>query len=243
MLLCYTLTMAPAFAQTPELTAAELLQKAIAFHDPEGAWPTFYGMLSIKLITPDGKERMSTVTIDAPKEYFKLRTAKEGNFTEHSLNKGVCTLSLNGSTTFSEEEAIAHKLDCERAQLLKNYYTYLYGLPMKLTDAGTIIDSEVRTRTFKGKEYLVLKATYDETVGNDTWYFYFDPDTYAMEGYQFFHDEAAKDGEYILLSDFEKVLEMNLPKTRKWYYNKDDTHLGTDVLTQVEALSSAEGKD
>ena len=42
------------------------------------------------------------------------------------------------------------------------------------------------SKTFKGKEYLVLKATYDEAVGKDVWYFYFDPETYAMEIYQFF---------------------------------------------------------
>ncbi len=29
-------------------------------------------------------------------------------------------------------------------------------------------------------------------VGEDTWYFYFDPLTYAMEVYQFYHEEEKK---------------------------------------------------
>ena len=44
----------------------------------------------------------------------------------------------------------------------------------------------VVTQNFKGKEYLMLRATYDKEVGSDVWQFYFDPTTYAMEVYQFF---------------------------------------------------------
>jgi len=117
--------------------------------------------------------------------------------------------------------------------MFKNYYTYLYGLPMKLKDPGTILDSKIQTKTFKGKKYLVLKATYKAEVGDDIWYFYFDPETYAMEVYQFFHDESINDGEYILLKDQEEINGIKMPKTRAWYYNKDDKYLGTDVLYKV----------
>ena len=117
---------------------------------------------------------------------------------------------------------------------MRNYYTYLYGLPMKLKDPGTNLDSKVQKRTFKGKEYLVLKATYDQKVGDDIWYFYFDPTTYAMEVYQFYHDESKNDGEYILLKDMEEIDGVKMPKVRAWYYNSDDTYLGTDTLEAAE---------
>ena len=68
---------------------------------------------------------------------------------------------------------------------------------MKLKDKGTVIHEKVKAKKFKGKDYLVLKVTYDENVGKDTWYFYFNPKTYAMEVYQFFKDESKNDGEYI----------------------------------------------
>jgi hypothetical protein len=107
---------------------------------------------------------------------------------------------------------------------------------MKLKDAGTIIDPIVQRKTFKAKEYLVLKVTYDEGVGSDTWYFYFDPKTYAMEVYQFFKDEAKNDGEYILLSELQVINEIKIPKVRAWYYNKNNGYLGTDKLISAKKL-------
>jgi hypothetical protein len=67
---------------------------------------------------------------------------------------------------------------------MQNYYTYLYGLPMKLKDPGTIISSVVNRNL--GKEYLVLKS--NTSIGTDSWYF--EPKTYALKIYQFYHDET-----------------------------------------------------
>ncbi len=52
-----------------------------------------------------------------------------------------------------------------------------------------------------------------------------------MEVYQFYHKETDNDGEYILLSGTENFKGIKMPKTRKWYYNKDDKFLGTDILS------------
>ncbi len=101
---------------------------------------------------------------------------------------------------------------------------------MMLMNEGKFVDSKVQRKVFKGKEYLVVKVNYDEEVGKDTWYFYFDPKSFAMEVYQFFHDESKNDGEYILLSGMEVINGVKMPKTRKWYYNKDNTYLGVDIL-------------
>jgi hypothetical protein len=218
------------------LTGPQLLEKAINFHDPNGAWPSLHAQLNITMSTPDGKKRASEIIVNLPMQYFKATSIKDGVEIEQSISKQKCELKLNGSTDISEEDTKTHRLTCERANMYKNYYTYLYGLPMKLKDKGTIIDPAVQTKTFKGKAYLVLKATYEKEVGEDVWYFYFDPQTYAMEVYQFFHDEALNDGEYILLSEMETVSGIKMPKTRAWHYNKDNRHLGTDVLTSALSL-------
>ena len=54
--------------------------------------------------------------------------------------------------------------------------------------------------------------------------------TYAMEVYQFYHEEEKNDGEFILLSGLETVNGIKLPKERAWYYNKESKYLGTDFL-------------
>ena len=219
-----------------ELSGTELLNNAIDYHDPTGSWTSFKGKLGITMSTPDGKKRVSEIVLNLPQQYFQATATIDGVTIQQTLDKGECELMLNGNTTISEEDRKKHSLNCERANMYKNYYTYLYGLPMKLKDPGTIIDTKTSKKTFKGKEYLVLKATYDKEVGEDIWYFYFDPKTYAMEVYQFFHDESKNDGEYILLSETEEISGIKIPKTRAWYYNKDDKHLGTDVLTKTSSL-------
>jgi hypothetical protein len=213
-----------------ELTGPELLEKAIQYHDPNGNWATFNGTLNITMETPKSANRESTININLPKEYFYMKATRDGKTTEYTIEKDNCTIAFNGSTDISTEVAKENDLSCESANLYKNYYTYLYGLPMKLKDEGTIIDPKVQRKAFKGKEYLVLKATYKEGVGIDIWYFYFDPKSYAMEVYQFFREEAKNDGEYILLTEEVVVNGIKMPKNRAWYYNKNDGYLGTDIL-------------
>lgn len=214
-----------------ELTGKELLDKAIQYHDPNGNWSSFNGKLVVTMTIPDKPERVSNIHINLPNEYFSVAAKRGDNTTEYILDKGNCTIAFNGVKNPSEAILKEHKLSCDRAKLYKNYYTYLYGLPMKLKDSGTVIHNTVERKTFKGKEYLVLKATYDASIGKDTWYFYFNPKTYAMEVYQFFK-EAKDSGEYILLSGEETINEIKMPKARAWYYNKDNGYLGTDTLTK-----------
>lgn len=213
------------------LTGEALLEKAIQFHDPNGNWKTFKGGFQVTMQTPNQNERISKIHLDLPREEFVLDVTKDKDTYAYLIEKDSCKIALNGSSQISPEDTDRLQLNCERGRMMKDYYTYLYGLPMKLKDPGTIISSKIEKKTFKGKEYLVLKANYAKSVGEDTWYFYFDPATYAMEVYQFYHDEAKNDGEYILLDGMETINNIKMPKTRAWYYNKDNKYLGTDILS------------
>jgi len=217
------------------ITGEILLDKAINYHDPNGNWNTFNATFKVRMETPNSSDRLSVVSINLSEDLFSTTATRDTITTMYAVNKGKCTIGLNGNTNIDEATAKANNLSCERANMYKNYYTYLYGLPMKLKDPGTHIHETVVTKTFKGKEYLVLKATYDKEVGTDIWYFYFDPETYAMEIYQFFKQDDngnQKDdtGEYILLTEEAVVNAIKMPKKRAWYYNKDDEYLGTDIL-------------
>ncbi|MFX0555859.1 DUF6503 family protein [Maribacter sp. CXY002] len=213
-----------------QLSGNQLLDNAINYHDPQGKWSTFKGKFVIEMTTPEKTPRLTLLELNFPKDYFKATVRKKPNTVEYILDKDSCNLKLNYSEVIADHYRDSLQINCGRAKMLKNYYTYLYGLPMKLKDAGTNVDPTVIKKKFKGKDYLRLKVTYDANVGKDIWYFYFDPNTYAMEVYQFYHDESKNDGEYILLSDILEVNGINMPKTRAWYYNKDNTYLGTDVL-------------
>lgn len=219
-----------------DLNGEQLLKKSIAYHDPQEHWKSFEGTMLIEMETPNSSLRSTLVAIDLPGNYFKTTVKKDDYTIESELDNGECSLKWNGSSTIPEKIKDSLRISCDRAKMMKDYYTYLYGLPMKLKDPGTLIANKVTKKSFKGKEYLILKVGYEKEVGSDTWYFYFDPNTYAMEVYQFFHDETKNDGEYILLSDMITVNGIKIPKTRAWYYNKDNKYLGTDNLMEAKPL-------
>ncbi|WP_339659028.1 DUF6503 family protein [uncultured Polaribacter sp.] len=216
-----------------EISGDELLEKAIQFHDPNNNWATFKGTLFVTMETPKGAARKSEISINLPEEYFSVIAKRDTITAEYIVDKHNISFSINGDKNPSEEIKKKFNLTDERAKLFKNYYTYLYGLPMKLKDEGTIIDQKVEKKNFKGTAYLVLKVTYNKDVGKDIWYFYFNPKTYAMEVYQFFK-EAKDSGEYILLSGLKTINEIKMPESRAWYYNKDNGYLGTDILSSKE---------
>ena len=218
-----------------ELTSEQVLNNAIAYHDPNNMWNSFNSTFHVTMETPDTPNRESDIMIDNTVGGFYLKAVRDTTIVEYKVRGGNCNIAFNGSTTFTEEEAEANNLNCDRAKMYKNYYSYLYGLPMKLKDPGTHISETVERKTFKEKDYLVLKVTYDENIGSDIWYIYLNPETYAMEMYQFFKtdengNQNNESGEYILLSEEIVVNNIKMPKVRAWYYNKDDKYLGTDIL-------------
>ncbi len=212
------------------LTGEQLLEKAITYHDPNNNWPIFKDNFHITMEIPGKPNRDSKIVIDLPNEFFSVKSKVNDTISEYIINKDSITIVFMGDQKPSETTLKSQNLSKERAKLYQNYYTYLYGLPMKLKDLGTVVHKTVETKEFKGKTYLVLKVTYEKDVGEDTWYFYFNPKNFAMEVYQFFHDESKNDGEYILLSKEETINGIKMPKIRAWYMNKDDKYLGTDIL-------------
>lgn len=227
VLLCLSLVAYSGITQN--LSGDALLEKTIAYHDPNDNWGVFKGELNLEFMGPAMADRTSTVAIDLPKEYFNVSSLQDGKKTFREITGTQCRFTDDNGTIVN---AATIDAQCSRTVMLKNYYTYLYGLPMKLKDPGTHINQTVTTSSFKGKDYLVLKVSYDKSVGTDRWQFYFNPETYAMEVYQFFKGEDEKTGEYILLSDEMLVQGIKMPKDRAWYYNKDDGYLGTDRLIE-----------
>ena len=220
------------------ITGEALLHKSIQYHDPKGNWAQFNAKMYLEQSRPNSpKKDTSEVILNLPKSYFKVIDNRGGNTIMREVTGTACNTMLNGSSTFSAEDKEQYRLTCERAKMYRNYFSYLYGLPMKLRDAGTIIDSKVYSTTFQDQACLSMRVTYKEAVGDDIWYFYFHPTSYALIGYRFYHEEAKNDGEYITLEGEETVQGIKIPKNRHWYYNKDDKFLGADFLTGGKALS------
>ena len=220
------------FVRAQDWRAEDVLNRSIAYHDPEGNWSTFAGKMTIEMATPKGSLRTTKLELRFADQYFKSTVVQEGITTTSEWNQGDCQHWYEGKKQFSTAIAEKYRLNCQRTQKMRDYYTYLYGLPMKLKDSGAQLHPEVKQVLFQNERFLRLRVDYDAAVGTDRWYFYMDPITFQLRHYQFYHNETENDGEYILLSDEMIVEGIKMPKVRAWYRNKDNAYLGTDTLVQ-----------
>jgi hypothetical protein len=217
--------------------SAALVEQAIAFHDPQGLWKNGVFRLRLEETRPDGPSRKTTLLVDNASGRFEITTQRDGAQIDGVLADGGCEMRLNGSTQFSDEDEEKYRLTCERLEWLRDYYVYLWGLPMKLLDEGTVLDPDVLDTTYQERPVQAVRVTYDLSVGSDIWYFYLDTETHALAGYRFFHDEAKGDGEYITLEGQIEAGGLRLPKSRAWFTNAEERYLGTDTLVSLEILS------
>lgn len=229
------LAAAPAAAQ--EMDAHELLQRSIAHHDPQDLWSTGSFRLKIVGTRSLAGPTMTTIVIDNENGRFQYERERWGRIVESTVTGDDCWTRLDGSTELTEQEIQRFGLGCDRMRETRNYNIFLYGLPMKLRDEGTRIEPVARRVELEGRDLWQMRVTYDPEVGTDTWYFFFDPDTYALAAYRFFHDEAAGDGETIILDREVEGGGVLLPKVRAWTRNQDGELLGTDTVQSVERLS------
>ena len=222
-------------------SADELLERSIAHHDPQGVWTTgrieltMEVVYSEKLAEQRGIEKLSTALWLAPGhgEFRCIRT-HDANEVEYQVVNGEGTVLVNGSTDFTEADR--ERLRVGDPLMYRDYFEYMWGMPMKLRDPGTIIDPVVRETTFQQQPVLALRVTYDPEVGTDVWDFFFDPDSSALIGCRFFHDEAANDGEYIVFTGelHDESSGLRMPGGQAWYYNDGRGHLATDSVTKFE---------
>ncbi len=193
------------------LSAKEVLAKSIEYHDPEHQWNQLKSILNFHEQQPKKTVRKTKVYIDNSTGYFKLNRGDE-------LISGMILDScfiIKGSIT------------CQRAAMMRDYYLYLWGLPMKLMDANTPLQPTVKYERIKGIAYFTIQVNYPK----DTWTFYFSKEDYSLKAYQFIkHDQT---GELIELEGLINIGKMKIPKNRKWFTLPEQKHIATDILIKT----------
>lgn len=215
-----------------QTSSDDIIKRSIVYHDPTNQLSDQKATFHFTETRPNGADRKSKISLYPKKEQFEMSRQSNGVTVITKGKKGSYTYTLDGKSP-NEEEIEKYRLNKSRSQSMQNYYHYLWYMPMKLNDPGTIIADEATIKDFFGKQALEIKVTYDPSVGSDIWYFYFDPTSYALIGYRFYHDEAANDGEYIILEGETQYKNVRIPKSRTWYTHKEDKLLGTDILTKL----------
>jgi hypothetical protein len=223
-------------SQPQTMSGDAVIARSIEFHDPDDLWETGSFTFDLMQTQPIGGYTKVDLIIDNAAGKFWMQRDRRGRVTETTITGDECWTKLDGSSDFTEEDAERFRLSCEAMRGSRDYYTYLYGLPMKLRDPGTIIDGDAVRTEFDGDDVWQVRVTYDPEVGTDVWYFYFHPEDFSLAGYRFYHDEAANDGEYIVVDRIHEA-GLRLPKVRSWFRNSDDELLGTDKIMGMERIS------
>lgn len=217
-----------------DLNAKDVLKKCINFHDPKGNWANLHQKLYFHAKEPDNDNIREEVLLDNRTTYFCHISRADGKVIEKEISDTTIIARINGDTAISAEDRKKYRLMPRQIRSARNSYVYLYGLPMKLNDRGTILSDTVKIDTFNGKNYLVLNVKYEKGVGTDTWFFYVNPTTYALEGYRFNHNRKPNDGEFIICEDLIEVGGIRMPKVRLWHENENGKYMATDILDKVE---------
>ncbi len=200
-----------AFGQpTPE----QVLAQATRYHDPHHIWPTLQATFHFTAMRPQVEDRHSTLQLDNARTYLKV--------------------DLNGTeayeVTVNTVNILAGDKDAARGLMLRNYFLYLWGLPMKLHDPGTRFDPVVTAATIDGVPCDVVRVVYEK----DTWYFSFAQKSGRMLEYKFYKDEAVGEGEVITLEGEIEAYGLRIPQKRNWYTLPANKYLGSDILDRIE---------
>lgn len=201
-----------------DLTGEEMIEKSIAFHDPKGNWKN----LKATFVLED--------SLPAP------RSSRSYSF---SLDNSQSRMAykIDGISYVVQNDSLDVEMgdmSLERALRSRNYYTFLWGLPMKLQDSGTTIDALTTMEELDGVAYHVVRVPYEK----DIWYFYMEPESYRMAAYKFYQDEPNQKGEIIYLEGITEFEGMKIPANRTWYRTETPEFLGTDKLIRIESLGN-----
>lgn len=221
----------------PETPAGRLVARSIDFHDPEGVWWSRPVRLRWVSSRPGGEQRIARVEIDNRAGSFFLSMELRGHALETSVVGDSARTRVDGIPASEAPAEVRERLrlDREEGRYWRNYFTFLVGLPMKLTDPGAELAAEAPdTVELDGRRALAVPVRFESDDRYPHWELYFAPDDARLVGARFWNEGRGVDGEYITMDGLAEAGPLRLPAERRWYTNAADRHLGTDRVEGLE---------
>ena len=200
------------------ISAETIINNSIRFHDPENNWNSFQGkfLFDSRFHFADSNQESIVVTVDVEKNYLKYHNL----FRKVDLDFFSDTCILNSSNG-----------SCDGYRWTKNFYTFIWGLPMKLKDPGISPISKYTVDTFNHKTCYNVAVHYEA----ENFQFYFDTTNYQMMGFSFSKNDKSSKGEIIYLDRLIQFQGIKFPKKKTYWVLPDTIFGGTN-----EALSIME---
>ncbi|MFT6717105.1 MAG: hypothetical protein ACJA0Q_001756 [Saprospiraceae bacterium] len=205
---------------TKPITGEDIVNASIKFHDPEGKWNTlnadfvFESNFSFNDSTPEKLH----ININVPNNAFRYTNLNRN--VDLTYNQDSCEV-LKGNAT------------CDGYHWTKNFYTYVWGLPMKLKDPSTVIQQKFNLDTIQQIPLYVVSIPYE----NENYKFYFDQKNYELKCFSFLKNKGELKGEFIMLSGIHEYDGIKFPKHKRWEHLITKELIGTnEVLSVTKAV-------
>lgn len=224
------------------LDAEIVLDLAIAFHDPEGLWGSGTFAFTIEEIRPGRAPSRSRLELANGERRFELETETGGRRLVLRVDGDDVTVRSDGEPVI--DAAVLESLDATASEVrqLRDRYLFIYGLPMKLRDPGTLLASVARRTTFRGRGALELRVSYEPDVGSDRWSFFVDPLDYSLLGGRVEHAVRTVDDETIVFDGLVEIDGLRLPRTRRRTASLDGGELGTETIVRGDVVEEVAGR-
>ncbi|MGB3183721.1 MAG: DUF6503 family protein [Cyclobacteriaceae bacterium] len=228
LLLAFTFTMCQSPAEEDQTTgdtaacrspAEELLDKTISYHDPENRWAEYTADITQNSrMMREGDDttliRTRRISMDNGRAYFSMEQEADGYTVRRTVAADSMCMSEWDKPELTAEDSTTMALNCDRAEMMRNYFRYLIGLPMVLKDEGTQLSDQVASEQLFGQSYRTLTVNYE---GDEPeWTFFIDTTDYRLAAARFV--KADSTGEYIVFNDEAEDKGIRHVGSFYWYY-------------------------
>lgn len=235
VLLALCLLLLTAFDQKPPATCKNgpyILQQSIHQHDPNGVWLHTEFDMVVEEPRKQVPTRASLVKLNVANGAFEMQRARDGRTTTHLVDEtGKAATLLDGQVETDTALIKKYFMQPERNANYRNYYRFMYGLPMVLDQPG-INMGKVGSSEFEGQTVIHIDFTMEQPMIAKTWRVFFDKNDYHVLGIQTM--DNAEEGEYLVFNGSAEIEGLKLPRFRHWYDSQTNEYLGSDLLIRSQ---------
>jgi hypothetical protein len=221
------------FNMLPAQSSAEVLEKAITFHDPQQVWDHFSGMMHLNTVFADGRHSGGE-NIEFRNNENLYRCTRLSEHTTFGTVDGRCYRVIDGQEN-PDSELIAKKgTDDAFIRRMESWHRFHFSPLAELVASGLKLQDGVETVDFMGSAALALRFNDDGSMPvdsfykNSDWTVYLDPADYSLRGFR----ETVLVKGYAVFSGMLELGGMKIPLSRT-YFNIDHSFEMSDVFSFV----------
>jgi hypothetical protein len=220
-------------AQTDvSLTAAEILEKSIKFHDPEGKWNQFSGKLKLNVCFQNTGNTYGTeiIEIDVARDFYQWTRLINGFKVVKGIEDGRIFYSVNGNSNPSPEERKAFSINENNISMMKEHHYWHFGKFNHLKNIGATLQPQVTKAVFIDKPCYQLTFTGENLKVNHPYFkqkniFWIDPVTFAIVGWIY-------DTGYGRMEGTININGLKVPAVETWYSKENNNLQGVTLFSR-----------